>query len=80
MTITIKAIAHGLRCESRRYMYSYNEAEVESVKSEGELNALTPYRELPVIESAWNKAYDDHFRKKNFVSFLRGTLKELDRN
>jgi len=56
-----------------------HEAEVESVKSEGELNALTPYRELPVIESAWNKAYDDHFRKKNFVSFLRGTLKELDR-
>ena len=56
-----------------------NAAEVESVKSEGELNALTPYRELPVIESAWNKAFDDHFRKKNFVSFLRGTLKEIDR-
>ncbi len=56
-----------------------HEAEVESVKSEGELNALTPYRELPVIESAWNKAFDDNFRKKNFVSFLRGTLKELDR-
>ena len=55
-----------------------HEAEIESVKSEGELNALTPYRELPVIESAWNKAFDDHFRKKNFVSFLRGTLKELD--
>lgn len=57
-----------------------NAAEIESVKSEGELNALTPYRELPVIESAWNKAFDDHFRKKNFVSFLRGTLKELDRS
>lgn len=56
-----------------------HDAEVESVKSEGELNALTPYRELPVIEQAWNKAFDDHFRKKNFVSFLRGTLKELDR-
>lgn len=56
-----------------------NAAEVESVKSEGELSALTPYREIPVIESAWNKAYDDHFRKKNFVSFLRGTLKELER-
>jgi hypothetical protein len=54
-------------------------AEVESVGSEGELKALTPYRELPVIVEAWNKAYDDHFRKKNFVSFLRGTLKELDR-
>lgn len=56
-----------------------NAAEIESVKSEGELNALTPYRELPIIESAWNKAFDDHFIKKNFVSFLRGTLKELDR-
>ncbi len=56
-----------------------HEAEIESVKSEGELNALTPYRELPVIESAWNKVFDDHFMKKNFVSFLRGTLKELDR-
>ncbi len=56
-----------------------NAAEVDSVKSEGELSALTPYREIPVIESAWNKAYDNHFRKKNFVSFLRGTLKELER-
>lgn len=56
-----------------------NAAEIESVKSEGELNALTPFREVPVIEPAWNKAFDDHFRKKNFVSFLRGTLKELDR-
>ncbi len=56
-----------------------NAAEIESVKSEGGLNALTPYRELPVFEPGWNKAFDDHFRKKNFVSFLRGTLKEIDR-
>lgn len=69
------------RLEMRKHALQaqLNAAEIESVKSEGELNALTPYRELPVIESAWNKAFDDHFRKKNFVSFLRGTLKELDR-
>lgn len=68
-----------LEMRKRALQIQLNEAEIESVKSEGELNALTPYRELPVIESAWNKAFDDHFRKKNFVSFLRGTLKELDR-
>lgn len=69
------------RLEMRRHALQaqLHEAEIESVKSEGELNALTPYREVPVIEPAWNKAFDDHFRKKNFVSFLRGTLKELDR-
>jgi hypothetical protein len=69
------------RLEMRKHALQeqLHNAEVESVGSEGELKALTPYRELPVIESAWNKAYDDHFRKKNFVSFLRGTLKELDR-
>lgn len=69
------------RLEMRKHALQaqLNEAEIESVKSEGELNALTPYREVPVIEPAWNKAFDDHFRKKNFVSFLRGTLKELDR-
>jgi hypothetical protein len=69
------------RLEMRKHALQeqLHNAEVESVKSEGELNALTPYRELPVIVEAWNNAYDDHFRKKNFVSFLRGTLKELDR-
>jgi len=68
-----------LEMRKRALQIQLNDAEIESVKSEGELNALTPYRELPVIESVWNKAFDDHFRKKNFVSFLRGTLKELDR-
>jgi len=69
------------RLEMRKHALQeqLHNAEVESVGSEGELKALTPYRELPVIEDAWNKAFDDHFRKKNFVSFLRGTLKELDR-
>lgn len=68
-----------LEMRKRAIEQQLHNAEVESVKSEGELSALTPYRELPVIESAWNKAYDDHFRKKNFVSFLRGTLKEIDK-
>lgn len=68
-----------LEMRKRALQEQLNAAEIESVKSEGELNAITPYRELPVIESAWNKAFDDHFRKKNFVSFLRGTLKELDK-
>lgn len=69
------------RLEMRKHALQaqLHEAEIESVKSEGELNALTPYREVTVIEPARNKAFDDHFRKKNFVSFLRGALKELDR-
>ena len=67
-----------LEMRKRALEQQLHTAEVESVGSEGELKALTPYKDLPVIVEAWNKTYDDHFRKKNFVSFLRGTLKELD--
>jgi len=42
------------------------------------LEALTPYKGMKSIKSAWNAAFDDHFRKKNMVSFIRGTIKELD--
>ncbi len=67
------------RLELRKFTLqkNLNEAEVESVKSEGALAALTPLKDDPAIGEAWNFAFDDHFRKKNMVSFIRGTIKEL---
>ncbi len=67
------------RLELRKFTLqkNLNEAEVESVKSEGALAALTPLKDNPAIGEAWNFAFDDHFRKKNMVSFIRGTIKEL---
>jgi hypothetical protein len=52
-------------------------AEIDGIKSEERLSALTPYKAIKRIRPAWEAAFDEHFRKKNFVSFLRGTLKEL---
>lgn len=67
------------RLELRKFTLqkNLNEAEVEAVKSEGRLDALTPYRNIKRIKPIWEKAYDDHFQRKNMVSFIRGTLKEL---
>lgn len=55
------------------------QAEISAVKSEGILEGLTAFKDLPRIQHTWADAFDDHYMKKNFVSFLRGTLKELDR-
>lgn len=67
-----------LEMRKRTLQANLNAAEVEAVKSEGFLEALTPYKGMKSIKPAWNAAFDDHFRKKNMVSFIRGTIKELD--
>jgi hypothetical protein len=65
-------------------------AEIEAVKSEAALQSITglidnhipdqskPYDYMEPVFAERNRLFDDHFRKKNFVSFLRGTLKELN--
>ena len=40
--------------------------------------ALTPFKAIDDIRPFWEAAFDDHFKKKNFVSFLRGTIKEIE--
>ena len=67
-----------LELRKRELQKQLNEAEIESIKSEGSLESLSRYQNEPAIYDAWKEAYDLHFRQKNFVSFLRGTLKELD--
>jgi hypothetical protein len=68
-----------LELRKRVLQENLNAAEIESVMSEGKLNALTPFKEQELIRQGWEEAFDDHFRKKSFVSFMRGTLKELEK-
>lgn len=67
-----------LEMRKRTLQENLNKAEVEAVKSEGYLEALTPYKGIKRIKPMWEDAFDEHFRKKNMVSFIRGTIKELD--
>lgn len=67
-----------LEMRKRNLQENLNAAEVAAVKSEGNLEALTPFRKIKTVKPAWEAAFDDHFRKKNMVSFIRGTIKELD--
>jgi hypothetical protein len=53
-------------------------AEGEAIKSEGALNAITPFKAIPEVTPAFDLHFDEHFKRKGFVSFLRGTLQELD--
>ena len=53
-------------------------AEAEAVKSEGALNAITPFKALPEVTPAFDLHYDEHFRRKGFVSFLRGAIRETE--
>lgn len=53
-------------------------AEEEAIKSEGALNAVTPFKGIPEVTPAFDLHFDEHFRRKGFVSFLRGTIKELE--
>lgn len=62
----------------RQLQEQLNTAEVDSIKSEGRLDALTHLRKQKKIKPLWEWAYDDHYKKKNFVSFLRGAIKEYD--
>lgn len=53
-------------------------AEAEAVKSEGALNAITPFKAIPEVTPAFDLHYDEHFRRKGFVSFLRGAIRETE--
>ena len=53
-------------------------AEAEAMKAEGAVNALAPFKDLPGVTSAYDRWFDDNFTKKGFVTFLNGTLKELE--
>ena len=68
-----------LELRKRQLQEQLNAAEIEAVKSEGALSAITPFKAVEEIKPYWEAHFDDHFKKKNFVSFLRGTLKELER-
>lgn len=67
-----------LEMRKRTLQENLNAAEIAAVKSEGALEALNPFRELEGFKDIWGMAYDDHFKKKNMVSFMRGTIRELD--
>ena len=67
-----------LEMRKRTLQENLSTAEVAAVKSEGFLDALTPFQNVEQVTPAWEAAFDEHFRKKNMVSFLRGTIKELD--
>lgn len=67
-----------LEMRKRTLQENLSAAEVAAVKSEGNLEALTPFKGIKSILPHWAEAFDDHFRKKNMVSFIRGTIKEID--
>lgn len=69
-----------LELRKRVLQENLNQAETAAVKSEGYLDALTPYQKNKRIRPVWEKAYDDHFKNKNMVSFIRGTLMELNKS
>lgn len=53
-------------------------AEAEAIRSEGGLNAVTPFKGIPEVTPAFDLHFDEHFKRKGFVSFLRGTIRELE--
>jgi hypothetical protein len=53
-------------------------AEGEAIKSEGALNAITPFKAIPEVTPAFDLHFDEHFKRKGFVSFIRGTIREID--
>jgi hypothetical protein len=53
-------------------------AEGEAIRSEGALNAITPFKGIPEVGPAFDLHFDDHFKRKGFVSFLRGTIREVE--
>ena len=53
-------------------------ATAEALKAEGAVNALAAFKDLPGVAPAYDKWFDTHFEKKGFMSFLNGTLKEVE--
>lgn len=53
-------------------------AERAAFLAEGALQAVTPFRNQAEVTPAFMQWEIDHFRKKSFVSFLRGAIKETE--
>jgi len=53
-------------------------AEGEAIKSEGALQAVTPFKGIPEVAPAFDAHFDEHFRRKGFVSFIRGAIRETE--
>jgi hypothetical protein len=53
-------------------------AEAEAIKSEGALSAITPFKMIPEVTPAFDLHFDEHFKRKGFVSFLRGAIQETE--
>jgi len=54
------------------------QAEAAAIKSEGALNAITPFKGIPEVTPAFDLHFDEHFKRKSFVSFLRGAIRETE--
>lgn len=67
-----------LEMRKRTLQENLNAAEVAAVKSEGQLEIISMFKNIKRVKPVWEAAFDDHFRKKNMVSFIRGTIKEID--
>jgi hypothetical protein len=53
-------------------------AEAAALMSEGALNAVTPFKQIPEVTPAFDLHFDEHFRRKGFVSFIRGAIRETE--
>lgn len=60
----------------RELQKQLNLAEIESLKAEGRLELANAFKNSENIGPVWNDVYDDHYKKKGFVTFLRATIKE----
>jgi hypothetical protein len=77
-----ESIAQGYRTRLEMRIRSLNAqlnaATGEALKAEGALQAITPFRAIAEVSPAWDQRFDDHFRKKAFVSFIEGTIHETE--
>jgi hypothetical protein len=53
-------------------------AEGEAMISEGALQAVTPFKSIPEVTPAFDIHFDEHFKRKGFVSFIRGAIRETE--
>lgn len=53
-------------------------AEGEALKAEGAVNAVAPFKDLPELTAAYDRWFEDHWKKKNFMTGLRFTIMEVE--
>jgi hypothetical protein len=66
----------GMRIEVLREQI--RQANIEAIKAEGAFEAINPFRSMAGVTPEWEKRFDEHFRRKQMLSFLNGTVKELE--